>query len=50
MQNGNKWNGLSLLTLIEKEKGKGVGPSYVTDIHRNDPEIWANIGPILDVL
>ena len=33
----------------EKEKvgGKGVGPSYVTDIHRNDPEIWANIGPIM---
>ncbi len=28
----------------------GVGPSYVTDIHTNDLEIWANMEKVGDVL
>jgi len=36
--------------LIDYSKEKGVGPSYVTDIHRNDPEICGDIGPIMAFL
>ena len=29
---------------------KGVRPGYVTDIHRNAPEIWGDIGTIMAFL
>ena len=31
-------------------KVKGVRPGYVTDIHRNAPEIWSDIGTIMAFL
>ena len=33
------------MKIILDEKEKGVGPGHVTDIHRNELEIWANNGP-----
>ena len=35
---------------VKGVKVKGVRPGYVTDIHRNAPEIWGDIGTIMAFL
>ena len=41
--------GFSPVRLGDKRE-KGVGPGYLTDIHRNDPEMWGDVGPIMEFL